>query len=102
VYFDGGIKKAEAVISRIFKTRIKKHGREVTLLDFKTRLQEIYQEEYKDKPVYITKFDSDKFFSKAVFDGKVIGKGEGLSKKDAEQEAARAALEKLEKRKRGS
>ncbi len=104
IYLDGGIKKSEAFISRIFKKRIKKINKEVMLYDYKTRLQENYQEKYKDTPVYNTKLSGEIFESKVFFDGKTIGCGKGSSKKNAEQEAARVALNKLEKvdnRKRG-
>lgn len=102
VYLDGGTKNAEALIKRLFKKKIQKNGIKVIFLDYKTRLQELFQDKYKDKPIYLTELKKDHFISKAVFRGKVIGKGKGLSKKDAEQEAAKFALEKIEKRKRGS
>ena len=35
------------------------------------------------------------FISEACIDGKVMGKGEGFSKKEAQQNAAQQALEKL-------
>lgn len=101
VYLDGGLKKAEKVISRIFEGKIKEAGKNVILFDFKTRLQEIYQKKYKDKPTYITEPVNDHYFSKAIFREKILGSGKGLSKKEAEQEAAKNALKKIESRKRG-
>jgi ribonuclease-3 len=101
VYLDGGIRKADGLITRLFKKRIEEMGTKVILFDFKTRLQEVYQEKYKDKPKYFTEYKTDHFVSKAMFRGRIIGKGSGSSKKNAEQEAAKLALEKIEKRKRG-
>lgn len=101
VYLDGGIRKAEALVTRLFKKRILEMGKEVILFDFKTRLQEIYQKKYKDKPQYITEYEKDHFVSKAMFRGRVIGKGYGSRKKSAEQEAAKSAFKKRDKGKRG-
>lgn len=101
VYLDGGFRKAEKVVSRTFTNKIKEAGKNVILFDFKTRLQEIYQRKYKDKPTYITEPLNNHYFSEAIFRGKILGSGKGLSKKEAEQEAAKNALKKIESRKRG-
>jgi ribonuclease III len=93
IFIDAGFKKAESAAARLWKSEIKKAGTEVLLLDSKTRLQEIYQKKYKDAPVYTTTWISGAFVSEAVFQGKVIGKGEGPSKKKAEQEAARSGFD---------
>jgi ribonuclease III len=65
--------------------------------DFKTRLQERTQAAWKVQPSYrITESrgpDHNRtFVSEAVLRGKVIGTGEGHSKKIAEQQAAKSAL----------
>ena len=69
-------------------------------IDYKSRLQELWQQKYKEPPVYKvvseTGPDHNKVFLIAVkYKGKTLGKGEGSSKKRAEQEAANAALEKI-------
>lgn len=69
--------------------------------DYKTRLQEIAQNTLKATPRYAlvreTGPDHDKTFEvNLLLAGKVKGTGLGKSKKEAEQAAARAALEALE------
>lgn len=66
--------------------------------DFKTRFQEFAQERYRATPVYAVTNeegpDHEKTFSVEVRVGeKVLGVGIGRSKKQAEQDAARQALE---------
>lgn len=94
IYFDGGIKSAERVIKRIFKNRIVKEAKKVINFDYKSRFQEICQEKFKEKPYYYTVKREEHFVSKAIFKGKVMGTGIGTNKKNAEQEAAKDALEK--------
>lgn len=69
--------------------------------DYKTRLQELAQNTLKATPRYTlvreTGPDHDKTFEvNLLLAGKVKGTGLGKSKKEAEQAAARAALEALE------
>ena len=69
--------------------------------DYKTRLQEFAQNILKATPRYTlvreTGPDHDKTFEvNLLLDGKVKGTGLGKSKKEAEQAAARSALEALE------
>ncbi|MBD3271783.1 MAG: ribonuclease III [Elusimicrobia bacterium] len=68
--------------------------------DYKSRLQEIVQQNSKSTPVYRmlqeTGPDHNKRFKIAVHvNGKKMGSGTGRSKKEAEQIAARAALKKV-------
>ncbi len=67
--------------------------------DPKSVLQEKAQEEMGFTPVYETLNESGPdhkkhFVMGVLVDGKVIGKGEGYSKKEAEEEAAKMALKK--------
>ena len=67
--------------------------------DYKSRLQELWQQRTKETPEYRVVSESgpdhDKVFSMEVFYGrKVLGRGEGPSKKKAEQEAAKDAWER--------
>ncbi len=71
--------------------------------DYKSRLQEEIQAEHRESVVYeLIKEEGpshDKTFTVQVtFDGIVLGTGVGQTKKKAEQEAARAALEKRAKK----
>lgn len=72
--------------------------------DFKSRLQELWQHEYKRLPEYVVVKSegpdhSKTFFVEVRYEGKLLGKGRGSSKKRAEQEAAKDALIRLEKEK---
>ena len=72
-----------------------------TVIDYKTRLQEIVKSRSQWAPGYRllaeTGPDHDKTFTVEVKVGdSVLGRGTGKSKKEAEAEAARFALEKLE------
>jgi ribonuclease-3 len=69
-------------------------------LDYKTELQELCQERLKQLPEYRivseTGPDHQKQFNMEVWiKGQLSGRGRGKSKKEAEQRAAREALEKL-------
>lgn len=66
--------------------------------DYKTTLQEIVQQNPEEKLEYVTTGESgpdhDKHFTVEVhLNSNVIGKGGGRTKKEAEQQAAREALE---------
>lgn len=72
--------------------------------DYKTILQEIFQSRYKKTPEYILTAergpDHDKIFEVSVkINKKVVGTGMGKSKKEAEKNAAKEALDSLKKRK---
>ncbi|MGE0708013.1 MAG: ribonuclease III [Planctomycetota bacterium] len=76
---------------------------EAALLDsenFKSRLQELTQQEHKRPPTYVVLDERGpdhhkEFLVAAVLDERELGRGQGPSKKLAEQAAARAALELL-------
>lgn len=103
-YLDGGFPAAYEVVERIFATRLEEIGRSVVdyRSDFKTRLQEKAQDKRKATPIYQTLSESgpdhDKIFEVAVLvAGETLAAGRGKSKKAAEQDAARQALELLER-----
>jgi len=100
VYKDGGYEAARAVVERFFGADVtaKKLGQH----DYKTRLQEISQMLYRTPPAYrvvaATGPDHEKrFVTEIAVGGKVLGIGEGRSKKQSEQEAAKRALTELQK-----
>ncbi len=100
IYRDGGYSAAQQVVERYF-------GADVTAKtlgqhDYKTRLQEISQMLFRAPPSYRIVSESgpdhEKFFVTEIdVGGKVLGKGSGRSKKQSEQEAAKLALEELQK-----
>ena len=68
--------------------------------DYKTRLQEWCQKRYDQLPQYVMVRESGpdhhKHFEVEVrVNARVAGTGQGLSKKEAEQMAARCALEQI-------
>ena len=94
----------EAVIAAVYrKQQNKKHKKNVEerRRDYKTVLQELVQREPNRTLVYRMAEESgpdhDKTFTfEVLLNGTVVGRGEGHSKKEAEQMAARAALERLD------
>ncbi|NLL41992.1 MAG: ribonuclease III [Firmicutes bacterium] len=97
VYLDGGFAEAERVILRHLPDW---DGQQIALIDAKSTLQEHYQQIAKKPPVYTLVQeqgpDHDKSFVVEVwFEEQYLGRGTGRSKKEAEQEAARAALGRL-------
>ena len=100
IYRDGGYEAAHRVVERYFGADVtaKKLGQH----DYKTRLQEISQMLFRAPPEYRIVAESgpdhDKFFvTEITVGGKILGKGEGRSKKQSEQQAAKKALKELQK-----
>ena len=99
VFLDGGFEPASSLIERLFSSRIEQHLVQIPFQrDYKTRLQEKIQGLYKATPQYRVEStqgpDHEKTFHVAVLLGdKTMGQGSGRSRKEAEQEAARLALE---------
>jgi ribonuclease-3 len=96
VYIDGGYAPAAAFIRGCLDRQ-----RPEAEADYKSILQEALQKKYKALPSYETTSsagpDHDKTFKVAVRFGKrSLGRGEGKTKKEAEQAAARDALRKLD------
>ncbi len=97
-FLDGGMEAARAFISRFILVEVP-----VTKLhnaDYKTALQELIQQKKNQVLTYTLTGqsgpDHDKRFDVEVsLNGTVIGTGSGSSKKRAEQDAARAALESM-------
>ena len=93
IYLDGGIEAARGFILPFIKTPDAGAGE-----DFKTRLQEVIQQNPDGKLNYMVANeegpDHEKCFTVDVYlESKRIGTGSGQSKKAAEQQAARQALE---------
>ncbi|MEG1993526.1 MAG: ribonuclease III [Oscillospiraceae bacterium] len=97
IYLDGGIESARKFILP-FVTEMLDHKDKLSFTDYKTLLQEIVQQNPEEvlsyKLVSEKGPDHDKVFVVEVhLNSNVIGKGEGKSKKQAEQMAAKQALE---------
>lgn len=99
VYLDGGIGSARKLITNFILTNNERE-QEGAIRDFKTALQELVQRESGQVLSYRLMGESGpdhaKVFSVEVdLNGQPIGTGEGRSKKEAEQNAAKAAMAKL-------
>lgn len=96
VFLDGGMESArEYVLGFIPKDLDKNSAKK--LQDYKTILQEIIQRNPEEKVEYVLRSqsgpDHDRHFVVEVcLNTNVIGHGEGHSKKQAEQQAAKEAL----------
>jgi ribonuclease-3 len=100
IYLDSGKESAEVFIIRFFEDSIRKTCASGGSLDYKTRLQELCQERLKQLPEYRiaseTGPDHQKQFAVEVWiKGDLSGHGAGRSKKEAEQRAAKEALQRL-------
>ena len=98
MYFDGGLEESEKFIVENLKDEIEIATKNVGMKDHKTILQEKLQVNgnvcIKYEIISETGPDHDKtFVSQVSLNGKVLAVGKGKTKKQAEQEAARKALE---------
>ncbi len=97
IYLDGGMEEARKFILR-FTVPLMNAPRPKAFRDYKTVLQEIVQQNPEEHIEYVLVGESgpdhNKHFGMQVhLNHNVIGKGGGHSKKEAEQQAAREALE---------
>lgn len=97
IYIDGGLAPASKHILNFVIPAIK-NSKKKKINDYKTTLQEIIQKNPGEKLEYVLVKESgpdhNKHFVVEVhLNSNVIGKGGGRSKKEAEQQAAREALE---------
>lgn len=98
IYLDGGLDNARQFIISQFSNMIETLEKKEKFSDYKTQLQELAQKQsgavisydiYKEEGP-----DHDKLFSARVYiNDKLSGEGTGKSKKEAEQHAAKKALE---------
>ena len=101
IYLDGGVEHVRAFLLREFAALIAEVRRDgVTAQDYKSSLQELLQSRDLPLPEYrlVSTLGPDhrKLFEIAVVvKGEPLASATGPSKKEAEQEAARAALERL-------
>ena len=97
IYLDGGLEQALRFVLSFLPKKIDLAQSE-RLQDYKTQLQELIQQNPEEKLRYVMVGESgpdhDKRFSVEVcLNSNVIGRGSGKSKKQAEQSAAKQALE---------
>ena len=102
IYIDKGLEVAKEFILTNFNDIIKKAIDNKIILDFKTKLQELIQADQRKTVTYellsATGPSNNPVFEMAVkMDDMILGTGIGSSKKRAEQQAAKDALNKLAK-----
>ncbi len=101
MYLDGGIAAASALIHRCLLDAEREEAVEERRRDYKTALQELVQRTPGTAISYQLVGESGPdhcrvFSMEVAVGGRVAGRGQGHSKKEAEQAAARAALAELE------
>jgi ribonuclease III len=99
IYWEAGYDSAKQVVAKHFREEVDEGP--LAHDDYKTRLQEISQLIYQAPPIYTVVAESGPSHAKTFqteisVGGDVLGRGEGRSKKQSEQEAARRALQRLQ------
>ena len=100
IYLDRGWEVARDYVFRQFKDEFERVKITGIPKDYKSKLQEVIQRNPPMKLTYVDLNESGpdhmkSFESAALINGKIFGRGVGRSKKAAEQEAARKALQKM-------
>ena len=101
MFLDGGYDVVQAYVERTFGPLIEERGDALTVTDAKSGLQERLQERFNEGPRYMLDAEEGpahaRLFTVSVhFHETVLGSGRASNKKEAEQQAARAALQFLD------
>ena len=99
VYVEVGMEAARELVLRLLLARTTEAATGPGGQDYKTRLQEIAAQRFAEQPAYDVADEgpdhAKQFFAEVRIDGTLQGRGQGRSKKQAEQAAARDAWERL-------
>lgn len=98
IYIDQGLDNATKFIKLNLLKSIDSIIKEAHVIDYKSQLQEVWQRKYQLTPIYkidkVTGPDHNKNFQVNVYlNQKIKGAGKGKSKQEAQQQAAKSALE---------
>jgi ribonuclease-3 len=100
VYLDRGLNAARDLIERLFWPRMAAYARGEGERDFKTSLQEMAAQEVGTVPQYRVREEgpdhAKEFTATVLISGQAYGSGQGRSKKEAEQQAAREAYARMQ------
>jgi ribonuclease-3 len=101
IYLDGGFNAVYPVVRYLFAPMFAQDRELIAFYDHKTQLQEIVQARWKITPSYHLLAshgpDHAKIFEVEVrMNGKSLARANGSSKKEAEQNAARAAIQSVD------
>lgn len=100
VFLDQGLRAAEGLVQRHLLSELGAISESAEHVNYKSLLQEFAQARHRTHPDYRVRRESGpdhhKTFTIEVFvAGKMLGEGKGKTKKEAEQRAARQAMESL-------
>jgi ribonuclease III len=100
IYLDGGLKNAKRFVYDVMSKTVEESSNGMIFMDYKSQLQELIQKKSDEKITYqiIEEKGPDHnkiFVSQLKIDETVFGVGEGKTKKEAEQNAAKEALKKI-------
>lgn len=104
MYTDSGILLTDKVLLEMFEEEvIYALSKGSLFIDYKTNLQEVLQKNSKSKIQYSVEKEvgpdhNKKFYMNVIVENKIIGKGIGRNKKEAEQMAAKQALYQIGER----
>ena len=101
MYLDSGISQARDFVVPFLQEYIKKIEESNHVKDYKTCFQLFVQQKFKTIPIYETVDEAGPdhakvFFVRVVINERICGHGKGKSKKTAQQEAAKDAIEKID------
>ncbi len=99
IYVDGGLDPSQRVVEKLFADDV---GGPAAERDYKTELQEVSHRRFHAQPIYELVSESGpdhakRFTTRIRIGGRELGVGEGGSKKQSEQAAARAALARIDR-----
>lgn len=103
IYIDGGLTNTREFLLGMFEQEvIYALSKGNLFIDYKTELQETLQKRTKSKIEYkvvkeVGPDHNKKFYMDVIVENKIIGSGMGRNKKEAEQMAARQALDRIGK-----
>ncbi len=97
VYLDGGLEPARRLTEKLLLRQVHEILSDANLANYKSMLQEYVQGEFKTISSELGPDHEKVFTVEVVVNQKVLGRGHGNNKKEAEQEAARDALLHFEK-----
>ena len=100
IYLDGGLKPAKRFIHRFITPEFDGHPVRSRMRNYKSILLEYVQGRALDGPIYLVVEEEGPdhakiFHIEVIVDGRSVGRGSGLSKKQAEQRAAKQAARYL-------
>jgi ribonuclease-3 len=102
LFLDQGMKPIDNILSECITPRLASPEDVGIIHDYKTKLQEYVQSDSRRTVRYELvsergQANSPTFVMNVIVDGLILGTGEGSSKKQAEQNAAKSAFEKMAK-----